>query len=451
MLEEETAVCIEEELDKLLTEVQPNLQDVIKRSFTNVALQQTKNGEQVKGESLEDISYFAKNTQVNLTRLEVVKQPTFHMQSLSLDLKSMSLSLRCSLGEVNVRGLYSAFNENLYNLIPVMCEGHVVISLSNMIADVNVGLAIENDVFTFINPGIEFIHDEILVKLSWPSPKRNGGYDFTTTEQLAKHIDDLPLTAAVSLPLYALLREKLKRHLEQVLQQATSVSDLVCCNPSMLEAYSSMVDDLAQHGNRVVDMMLINMRRTLLQTRREVLELPPLHATFLHKIGSVSFVGRFESENGWLKNLATVNRISDVSVTRPDPMKTSFRVTLAIKDLQIGYDEYRIKALGVGCGGRIAASFSENRVHLCLTVGLSRWEPYAQLDDLRIHHMGGMDLHITGLGPLSAVGMSAGSWVRAAGLSQGAPAVAAQLQHELHTALAELQLWELLHAKQNST
>ncbi|VVC94515.1 unnamed protein product, partial [Leptidea sinapis] len=76
MLEEETAVCIEEELDKLLTEVQPNLQDVIKRS-------------------------------------------------LSLDLKSMSLSLRCSLGEVNVRGLYSAFNENLYNLIPVMCEGHV--------------------------------------------------------------------------------------------------------------------------------------------------------------------------------------------------------------------------------------------------------------------------------------------------------------------------------------
>lgn len=48
------------------------------------------------------------------------------MQSVSLDLKSMSLALRCSLGEVNVRGVYSAFNENLYNLIPVMSEGHVV-------------------------------------------------------------------------------------------------------------------------------------------------------------------------------------------------------------------------------------------------------------------------------------------------------------------------------------
>lgn len=62
----------------------------------------------------------------NLSRLELVKPPTFHMQALSLDLKSMGLSLRCSLGEVNVKGLYSAYNENLYNLIPVMAEGHVV-------------------------------------------------------------------------------------------------------------------------------------------------------------------------------------------------------------------------------------------------------------------------------------------------------------------------------------
>lgn len=62
----------------------------------------------------------------NLTRLELVKPPTFHMQGLSLDLKSMGLKFRCALGEVSVRGLYSAFNENLYNLIPVMSEGHVV-------------------------------------------------------------------------------------------------------------------------------------------------------------------------------------------------------------------------------------------------------------------------------------------------------------------------------------
>lgn len=45
-----------------------------------------------------------------------------------------------------------------------------------------------------------------------------------------------------------------------------------------------MVGRLAQNGNKVVDMILINMRRTLLQSRREVLELPPLHATFMHKV-----------------------------------------------------------------------------------------------------------------------------------------------------------------------
>ncbi|CAH2096028.1 unnamed protein product [Euphydryas editha] len=185
---EEENIDIEKELDELLTKIQPDLQDVIKRSFTNVALQQTKNGEQIKPDILEDISYFAKNTQVNLTRIELLKPPTFHMQAVSLDLKSMGLTLRCSLGEVNIKGLYSAFNENLYNLIPVMAEGHVLISLSNVTADVNVGLVIEDDAYSFINPGIEFSHDEVLVKLSWPSPQRSGGYEFVTTEQLAKHI-----------------------------------------------------------------------------------------------------------------------------------------------------------------------------------------------------------------------------------------------------------------------
>ncbi|CAH2048705.1 unnamed protein product, partial [Iphiclides podalirius] len=125
-MSEEEKIDIEQELLDLLEKVQPNLQDVIKRSFTNVVLQQTKNGEQIKPDVLEDTSYFSKNTQVNLSRLELLRSPTFHLQNLSLDLKSMALNLRCSLGEVSVKGLYSAFNENLYNLIPVMSEGHVL-------------------------------------------------------------------------------------------------------------------------------------------------------------------------------------------------------------------------------------------------------------------------------------------------------------------------------------
>ncbi|CAG4971405.1 unnamed protein product [Colias eurytheme] len=415
MSEEET-LDIEQQLEKLLTEIQPNLQDVIKRSFTNVAIQQTKNGEQAKTDTLEDTSYFAKNTQVTLSRLELVKSPTFHMQSVSLDLKSMSLSLRCSLGE-------------------------------KVMLYVNVGLVLEDDAFSYINPGIEFIHDEVLVKLSWPSPQKSGGYEFTTTEQLAKHIDDLPLTAAISLPLYALLRQKLQHHLAKVLHQATSISDVVGCNPSMLEAFSSMVSGLAQSGNRIVDMILINMRRTLLQTCQEVLEIPSLHTTFMHKIGSISFIGKLETDTGWVKNLATINRINDVSVTRPDPMKTSFHVTLRIKDLQLGYDEYRIKAMGVSCGGRVAAAFSDNALRLACSVGLARWEPYAQLDELSVQHCGGMDVHVTGLGPLSGAAPLVGTWCRGAATAHALPVVADQLRRHLHTALADLPLWELLHGK----
>lgn len=44
---------------------------------------------------------------------------------------------------------------------------HFRISLSNMIADVKVGLVLVDDAFSFINPAIEFIHDEVLVKVSF--------------------------------------------------------------------------------------------------------------------------------------------------------------------------------------------------------------------------------------------------------------------------------------------
>lgn len=57
----------------------------------------------------------------------------------------------------------------------------------------------------------------------------------------------------------------------------------------------------------------------------------------IFQIGALSFIGKFETESGWVKNLATINRINDVSVTRPDPMRTNFHVTLKIKDLQVSY------------------------------------------------------------------------------------------------------------------
>lgn len=59
--------------------------------------------------------------------------------------------------------------------------------------------------------------------------------------------DDLPLTAAISLPLYALLRQKLQHHLAQVLRQATSVSEVMCCNPSLMEAYRQVYNNRIEH------------------------------------------------------------------------------------------------------------------------------------------------------------------------------------------------------------
>ncbi|KPJ08575.1 hypothetical protein RR48_12328 [Papilio machaon] len=178
-----------------------------------------------------------------------------------------------------------------------------------------------------------------------------------------------------------------------------------------------MAADLALNGNRVVDMVLINMRRTLLQTRREVLELPPLHATFMHKIGSISFVGKFETEAGWLKNLATINRVSDVSVSHHGDDRTSFSVTLKIKDLQVnGHARYwsgtpewcRGSGANLDPGGKCsprgarphcaAHTRAAHRTHRAATVGPAACKP------VHVAHISFPRPHIRSLSPLCVYG-----------------------------------------------
>lgn len=57
------------------------------------------------------------------------------------------------------------------------------------------------------------------------------------------------------------------------------------------------------------------------------------------------------------------------------------------------------------------------------------------------------DLHVTGLGPLSGAASLVCAWLRGAARALAAPALAAQLQRDLHRALQELPLWDMLHGK----
>lgn len=68
------------------------------------------------------------------------------------------------IGHSIMRNCFSSLVELVLNVIIIYNVFRI--SLSNMTADVNVGLVLEDDAFSFINPGIEFVHDEVVVKVS---------------------------------------------------------------------------------------------------------------------------------------------------------------------------------------------------------------------------------------------------------------------------------------------
>lgn len=99
---------------------------------------------------------------------------------------------------------------------------------------------------------------------------------------------------------------------------------------------------------------------------------------------------------------------------------------------------YLLKIIQV-IGIYMPPSYRQSHHHCLFTYYSLCLNPYGLLS--------GMDVHITGLGPLSGLRAPVCAWARGAGLAHAAPLLATQLQRELHIALAELPLWDLMHGK----
>lgn len=69
------------------------------------------------------------------------------------------------------------------------------------------------------------------------------------------------------------------------------------------------------------------------------------------------------------------------------------------------------------------------------------------LYNMHFRYSSDMDLHITGLGPLSAAAPGVAAWARGGGAAHAAPALTRALRREAQLALGELPLWDMLHGK----
>jgi hypothetical protein len=189
--------------------------------------------------------------------------------------------------------------------------------------------------------------------------------------------------------------------------------------PDGSEGYGVKADDVSAafnldvsgtvNLNKIVDEMLDTLRVDIIQRGKDRINIPDVRETFKKKVGFITVKGKFEGENGWVKNFSTVHRTADV-VASSSGRFISVSCGFGIGDLEFGYDNYAVKVMRLGTEGKLNATVGENSILLNATVTWANHTCNITLDALSLNQFGELVLDVTGLGYMNWLFSKISTW-----------------------------------------
>lgn len=162
--------------------------------------------------------------------------------------------------------------------------------------------------------------------------------------------------------------------------------------------------------NKIVDQLLDSLRKDIVQRGKDKIAIPDIHETFRKKVGIVKVRGEFDAAQGWVKNLSTVHRTADV-VASSYGKWISLSCGFGLEHLELGYDEYNATFMKLGIQGKLDGTIGKNSLLMNATVTWVNHKCTITLNELSLNQLGGLNLRVTGLGPLNWLFSKISSWV----------------------------------------
>lgn len=176
--------------------------------------------------------------------------------------------------------------------------------------------------------------------------------------------------------------------------------------------------------NDIVDVFLIIARQSLEDRGLDQVSIPPLERTFSRSLGVGTLRGFFRGDDGWVRRLTTVHRRGDVRLDRgqrppegePWDLRTvSVATSLGLEELTVGFERYvaDVRALPT-VSGRLVADIDENAVLLNISFSKRDDDPKGcdvVLQELDVQQLEGINLKLTGLGPLNWLLSRIATWL----------------------------------------
>lgn len=166
---------------------------------------------------------------------------------------------------------------------------------------------------------------------------------------------------------------------------------------------------VATNINWILDTFLIEYRASTIRNGKCELKLDDIKEEFERKVFIVDIYGTFEATQGRLKNLSTIYRTGDATLTESGG-KVIVDAHLGLKELQIYFNRYKVHFFNLDEKGTIKANVGQNSVHVELEI---TYKPKCSvtLTRLNIDTLDDIAVEITGLSLLDRLADNISSWV----------------------------------------
>jgi hypothetical protein len=162
--------------------------------------------------------------------------------------------------------------------------------------------------------------------------------------------------------------------------------------------------------NKIVDGLLDGLRTDIVEQGKDKISIPQIDKTFQKKVGFLKVKGEFIGEDGWVKNLSTVHRTADVVASSYGNL-ISVSCGFGLEHLEVGYDRYQAKFMRVGPHGKISGIIGKNSILINATLTLADHKCALTLNELVLNQFGGLNLKVTGLGPMNWLFSRISTWI----------------------------------------
>lgn len=264
---------------------------------------------------------------VHLTELKLRTSP-LHLTSVTPDLRLMNLNLQANISLLEVTGNYTVSIEIMNHTARELIsdKGSINLTFQNVTLSGLVGLNFNENHLQVHTMDLLYIPTLVVLVMRYSDDEGFPRVVEERSSTVQGRVEE-PIYVDLAKRLNILILEEINRILKNV-----TVPELLGNNSETEISFKTSANNQIENLNNFVDHIL-NVTKDNISDR---IYIPDYVKSFEKKIGFIRIRGSFKAEDGWLRNMKTLNRTADVTLKQ---VNSSFEVSTIVNfgTLDFGY------------------------------------------------------------------------------------------------------------------